>query len=82
VGLNTVIDAGAGDDTVAASGFTTPSSLFVYLGAGNDSLTLINARAFAAFLYGGTGSNTLTTDAATRTGVRTLRSFQFQNTTV
>lgn len=78
VGLNTVIDAGAGNDSVLVSDFTTRSSLFVYLGAGNDGLTLSNARAFAAFLYGGTGSNTLTTDAATRTGVRTLRYYQFQ----
>ena len=78
VGLNTVIDAGAGNDAVSVSSFTTRSSLFVYLGAGNDTLTLSNARAFAAFLYGGTGVNTLVTDAATRTGVRTLRYFQFQ----
>ena len=32
----------------------------------------------AVFLYGGTGSNSLTTNAATRSGIRTLRWFQFQ----
>jgi len=81
VGLNTVIDAGAGNDTVRSENLTTRYNLFVYLGAGNDQLTLNNAKAFAAFLYGGTGTNALTTNAATRTGVRTLRSFQFQTVT-
>lgn len=81
VGLNTVVNAGAGNDRVFSGNLTTRYNLFVYLGAGNDELTLNNAKAFAAFLYGGTGTNSLTTNAATRTGVRTLRSFQFQNTT-
>ena len=78
VGLNTVIDAGAGNDWVFSSGLTTRYNLFVYLGPGNDRLDLYNSSAFAAFLYGGTGANTLTTNAATRTGIRTLRYFQFQ----
>ena len=78
VAFNTVIDAGAGNDRVLSSGLTTRSNLFVYLGAGNDQLELYDARAFAVFLYGGTGSNSLTTNAATRSGIRTLRWFQFQ----
>jgi Ca2+-binding RTX toxin-like protein len=78
VGLNTVIDAGSGNDTVSSTALSTRYNLFVYLGAGNDALTLNNASAFAAFLYGGTGANTLTTNAPTRANVRTLRSFQFQ----
>ena len=73
-----MIDAGAGNDRVLSSGLTTRSNLFVYLGAGNDQLELYDARAFAVFLYGGTGSNSLTTNAATRSGIRTLRWFQFQ----
>lgn len=73
-----MIDAGAGNDAVSVVSFSTPSNLVVSLGAGNNVLTLNNARAFAAFLYGGTGTNTLNTDAATRTGVRTLKYFQFQ----
>ena len=81
VGLNTVIDAGAGNDEVFSENLNVRYNLFVYLGAGNDQLTLNNAKAFAAFLYGGTGTNSLTTNAATRTGVRTLRSFQFQTVT-
>lgn len=81
VGLNTVVDAGAGNDRVVSGNLTTRYNLFVYLGAGNDELTLNNARALAAFLYGGTGTNSLTTNAATRAGVRTLRSFQFQTVT-
>jgi hypothetical protein len=81
VGLNTVVDAGAGNDRVFSRDLTTRYNLFVYLGAGNDELTLNNLKAFAAFLYGGTGTNSLTTNAATRTGVRTLRSFQFQTVT-
>lgn len=78
VGLNTVIDAGAGNDRVFSSGLTTRYNLFVYLGPGNDRLELYNSSAFAAFLYGGTGANTLTTNAATRSGIRTLKYFQFQ----
>jgi hypothetical protein len=75
VGLNTVIDAGAGNDDVFSENLNVRYNLFVYLGAGNDGLGLNNLKAFAAFLYGGTGTNSLTTNAATRTGVRTLRSF-------
>ena len=78
VGLSTVIDAGAGNDSVSVVSFSTRSNLVVTLGAGNNVLTLNNARAFAAFLYGGTGTNTLNTDAATRTGVRALKYFRFQ----
>ncbi|MFM9058502.1 MAG: hypothetical protein ACKOSQ_05205 [Planctomycetaceae bacterium] len=78
VALNTVIDAGMGNDAVSCEGLTTRSNLFVYLGPGNDQLELYNVRAFAAFLYGGTGTNSLTTNAATRSGIRTLKCFQFQ----
>jgi hypothetical protein len=78
IGLNTVIDAGAGNDRVFSSELTTRSNLFVYLGPGNDELDLSNVRAAAAFLYGGTGTNTLTTNAATRAGIRFLKYFQFQ----
>ena len=47
-------------------------------GSGNDTLTLENAAAFAAFLYGGPDTNSLTTNAATRAGIRTLKYSQFQ----
>jgi hypothetical protein len=78
VALNTVFDVGAGDDQVYSNSLTTRYNLFVYLGPGNDGFRLTNARAFAAFLYGGTGANTLTTNADTRAGIRTLRYYQFQ----
>jgi hypothetical protein len=81
VGLNTVIDAGAGNDEVFSENLNVRYNLFVYLGAGNDQLTLNNAKAFAAFLYGGTGTNSLTTNAATRAGIRTLKYYQFQTVT-
>jgi hypothetical protein len=78
VALNTVIDAGAGDDSVFINGLATRYNLFVYLGAGDDGLEVYNSSAFAAFLYGGTGTNSLETNAATRRGIRTLKYFQFQ----
>jgi hypothetical protein len=56
----------------------TRYNLVVSMGAGNDVLTLDNVSAFAAFLYGGAGANTLNTTASTRAGIRTLRYFQFQ----
>jgi hypothetical protein len=78
VGLNAVIDAGAGDDQVGVSSLSVRYNLTVSLGGGTDGLTLINVSAFAAFLYGGTGTNTLNIDAPSRTGIRTLRYYQFQ----
>ena len=78
VGFNTVIDTGPGNDVVSTNSLATRHNLFAYLGQGNDTLTLENAAAFAAFLYGGPGTNSLTTNAATRAGIRTLKYFQFQ----
>ena len=77
-GLNTVIDAGAGNDQVAITRLQTPGNVFVYLGPGNDALTMVDVSAFAAFLYGGTGTNSLGTNAATRSGIRVLKYYQFQ----
>jgi hypothetical protein len=78
VGLNTVIDAGAGDDSVLLSDMQIRSTLFASLGAGTDVLTVNDTTALAAFLCGGTGANTLNVNAATRTGIRTLRYYKFQ----
>jgi len=78
VALNTVIDAGAGDDSVFINGLATRYNLSVYLGAGDDRLELYSSSALTAFLYGGTGTNSLTTNAEARAGIRTLKYFQFQ----
>lgn len=53
-------------------------NLFASMGAGNDGVNITTTTAPAAFLYGGTRSNTLEIDAASRTGIRTLRTYQFQ----
>lgn len=78
VGRNVSIAAGSGDDFVRVDNSQVRRRLFINLGTGNDSLGGINLRAFAAYLYGGSGTNSLSTDAATRAGSRTLRHFQFQ----
>jgi hypothetical protein len=78
VGLNTVVDAGAGNDEVRIDRFRSRYNVFVHLGAGDDALLMIDVSAFAAYVYGGTGTNSLATDASTRSGIRFLRYYQFQ----
>lgn len=78
VGRNLTIDAGSGDDSVGIDSLLVKRTLFVLLGAGDDTLTITNVAAFATFLYGGSGTNSLSTDTATRSGNRTLRYTQFR----
>ena len=78
VGRNVTINAGSGDDDVWIDTIQVQRNLFVRLGAGDDSLKITNGKAFAAFLYGGDGTNSLSTDAATQAGSRTLKYFRFQ----
>lgn len=81
VGLNAVIDTGTGDDSVAINLTRIRYNLFVSLGAGNDDLELTAVSAFAAYLYGGPGTNSLDIDSASRTGIRRLFYTQFQTVT-
>ena len=78
VGRNVTIDAGLGDDYVRIDAMQVRRNLFVRLGAGDDLLEITSTSAFAAVLYGASGTNTLSTDPATRAGIRTLKYFQFQ----
>lgn len=80
IGLNAAIDAGAGKDAVALSGVDVRYTLKVYLGAGDDAVALGDVRALAAVLYGGLGTNALGLNSASRTGIRSLNSYQFQVT--
>lgn len=82
VALNTVINAGDGNDTVELESMTVRYNLFVYMGAGDDVLTVGDTTALAAFLYGGTGINTLNIDPASLTGIRRLRYYQFQTVNI
>jgi len=81
VGLNAVINTDGGDDSVAIELTQVRYNLLVALGAGNDELAITATSAFAAFLYGGPGSNTLDIDDASRTGIRRLFFWQFQMVT-
>lgn len=72
IGLNAVVDTGAGDDRVSIDLAQFRYSLFVYLGPGNDDMEITNTTAFAAFLYGGPGFNLLAIDPASRAGIRRL----------
>lgn len=78
VGRNVWLDAGTGNDFVGIDGMQVRRNLFISLGAGNDSVGVTNLRAFAAFFYGGSGTNSLSTDTATRAGSGTLRHYQFR----
>lgn len=79
VGGSVIVNTGTGADyDYIDLGAVIKRNLSLLTGAGNDVLTLNNASAFAAFLYGGTGANTLNSNGPTRTNVRTLRYFQFQ----
>lgn len=78
VGRNVWLGAGTGHDSVRIDGMQVRRNLSIHLGTGNDSLDIANLRAFAAFFYGGSGTNSLFTDTATRAASRTLRYFQFQ----
>lgn len=81
VGLNAAINTDGGDDSVAIELTQVRSNLVVALGAGNDELTIADTSAFAAFLYGGPGSNTLDIDDFSRTSIRRLFVRQFQTVT-
>lgn len=81
VSRNVWLDAGTENDSVRIDGMQVRRNLSINLGAGNDSLDIANLRAFAAFLYGGSGTNSLSTDTATRAASRTLRHYQFQAVT-
>jgi hypothetical protein len=81
VGRNVWLDAGTGNDSVRIDGMQVRRNLSINLGAGNDSLDIANLRAFAAFFFGGSGTNSLSTDTATRAASRTLRHYQFQAVT-
>lgn len=78
VGRNVWLDAGTGNDFVGIDGMQVRRNLFISLGAGNDSLGVTNLRAFAAFFSGGSGTNSLSTDTATRAGSGTLRHYRFR----
>lgn len=81
VGRDATIHAESGDDDVRIDSMQVKRNLFIRLGTGNDSLGIVKMKAFAAFLQGGTGTNSLTTDTPTRTGNRTLRRDRFQTMT-
>lgn len=78
VGRHVRIDAGLGNDRVAIDNLRVGRNLFVGLGAGNDALEVKNLRAAAAVLAGGIGSNSLVTDATTRTANRRLTAIGFR----
>ena len=78
VGLSAAVDTLGGDDQVRISDTRVRFSLLVALGAGNDRLELSDVGAFAAFLYGGPGTNELDVDAASRAAIRRLFYAQFQ----
>lgn len=79
VGGSVIVNTGTGADyDYIDLGAVIKRNLSLLTGAGNDVFTLNNASAFAAFLYGGTGANTLNSNGPTRTNVRTLRYFQVQ----
>jgi len=81
VGRDATIHAESGEDDVRIDSMQVKRNLFIRLGTGNDSLGIVKMKAFAAFLQGGTGTNSLTTDTPTRTGNRTLRRDRFQTMT-
>lgn len=81
VGRNVTIGTGSGDDDVRIDTTEVRRNLFIRLGAGDDSLEMTNVKALGAFLYGGSGTNSLSTDAATRAGSRTLKYYRFQAVT-
>jgi hypothetical protein len=81
VGRHATIHAESGEDDVRINSMQVKRNLFIRLGTGNDSLGIVKMKAFAAFLQGGTGTNSLTTDTPTRTGNRTLRRDRFQTMT-
>jgi len=81
VGRDATIHAESGEDDVRINSMQVKRNLFIRLGTGNDSLGIVKMKAFAAFLQGGTGTNSLTTDTPTRTGNRTLRRDRFQTMT-
>lgn len=78
VGVNAVINAGGDADAVGLTNVQVRYNLLVFLEGGNDLLTLVEVQARNAFLYGGLGNNELRIDAASRAGIRKLRSYQFQ----
>ena len=81
VGLNAVINTDGGDDRVSIDLTQVRFNLFVSLGAGNDDLELTAIAAFAAFLDGGPGGNTLAIDDASRNAIRRLFVTRFQAVT-
>lgn len=81
VGINAVINAGGDEDLVGLGDVQVRYNLFVYLEGANDVLSLADVRTRNAFLYGGLGENTLNIDNASRSGIRTLRYYQFQTVT-
>ncbi|MFM7243263.1 MAG: hypothetical protein ACKO40_03685 [Planctomycetaceae bacterium] len=78
VGRMVRIDTGVGDDAVQIDALEVRGDLVIRLGAGDDSLGVKNLRAATVFLDGGIGTNSLTMDAATQIGARTLKHRRFQ----
>jgi hypothetical protein len=77
VGLNAAIDTGVGNDRVEIEASQFRYNLLVSLGAGDDTLRLLTTSAFAAYLYGGPGTNGLDIDRPSMLGIRWLYDTQF-----
>jgi len=59
---NLVIDASAGNDLVDVSNTNVGGTTIILMGAGNDALNLSNSTSRRTRLFGGPGTDTLTTD--------------------
>jgi len=76
-----VVTTGADDDGMWFVGLAVRDTVQVTLGGGDDALEFETVQARWAFLGGGLGANALTLNAATRSGVRSLRFVRFQTVT-
>lgn len=81
VGLDAAVDTGAGADLVRIELTRIRYALVVALGIGDDDMEITDTTALAAYLYGGTGTNELAIDTASRAGIRRLLYTQFQTVT-